>query len=214
MFMTIIWIASLWVLAHSCVPIVFFIRKACIQTLMTIRMVSVTLICISVPSFFLSHSGGDASIYNYLRIYMSYVCRTNMFSYFLPLRLCRHGLFYYWFYYWFVLRPSQDPADCHSFPRGSSSEHHRHHPLSPNKFEGVHLWLLFLRSFWHTGLQRHRSHIRFVVACNETTYLLFEFSWLPCLTRKLSTLPLIRCAWGALALLSESMWYQVLLSLS
>ena len=56
--MIIIWIASLWVLVLFCVPIVFFIWKTCIRTLMTICMVSVTLIYISVPSFFLSHSGG------------------------------------------------------------------------------------------------------------------------------------------------------------
>ena len=58
MFMIIIWIASLWILMLFCVPIVFSIWKTCIRTLMTIRMVSVTPISISVPSFFSSHFGG------------------------------------------------------------------------------------------------------------------------------------------------------------
>ena len=34
---------------------------------------------------------GDASIYSYLRIYTSYICRTNIFSYFFSLRLYRYG---------------------------------------------------------------------------------------------------------------------------
>ena len=56
--MIVIWIVSLWVLVLSCVPIVIFIWKTCIRTLMTIHMVSITPISISVPSFVLPQSGG------------------------------------------------------------------------------------------------------------------------------------------------------------
>ena len=138
MFMIIIWIASLWVLVLFCVPIVFFIWKTCIRTLMTIRMVSVTLISISVPSFFLSHSGGMPVC----TIISEPTC--PMFvepTYFLT--------FYPYLFaamvhcHWFELHPSQDPANCYSARRGSTSEHHRPHLHSPNKREGVHLWLFF-----------------------------------------------------------------------
>ena len=121
-----------------CVLIVFSIWKTCIRTLMTIRMVSVTPISIC-PFFLFVSLRGDASMYNFHRIYMSYIWRTNRFSFFLPLRLCRYGSLCHWF----GLHPSQDSANYYSARRGSTSEHYRSRLHSPNKCEGIPLWLFF-----------------------------------------------------------------------